>query len=536
MASVETEWTTLLSGAYETLDLFTKGKGIGNIASDFLNEMYHPQEILHDSEKRNTIIGIMPRDYAEYLGNRLKINWKNVDELYTSLKKINYNSTSERIFLEFFGIEPLKKYKEEEVIGVERLSKDLLGYPLRSYQHQILSDLKQIFEKGSRRCMIHMPTGSGKTRTAMYYISELLNSDKEQMVLWLAYSKELCDQASEEFKKIWTIRGSKEASIFRFYGKSDCVLPSKKTNGIIITTLSKILAAKKKDSTALSILSNKIDLVLFDEAHQIVAPRYESIVNDVVQLNDKSKLIGLTATPGRTWDDPLEDEKLSSFFYHNIVSLKTDSNESPNAMLTRTGYLSKIEWIHCECECPVLTSNELNLIKKLRDDGDIPPSVLNKLSTDAKRNAKILSEIELLLQKQHKRILLFATSVEHARIMTGILKIFVNKYDCSVDCIDSSTNKGLREIIIKNFKSDDTRPHILCNYGVLTTGFDAPNVDAGVIARPTKSLVLFSQMVGRMIRGPKTKGGTERATIVSVVDVNLPGFKDAYNNWTDVWK
>jgi superfamily II DNA or RNA helicase len=79
---------------------------------------------------------------------------------------------------------------------------------------------------------------------------------------------------------------------------------------------------------------------------------------------------------------------------------------------------------------------------------------------------------------------------------------------------------------------------VLCNYGVLTAGFDAPQTSAAIIARPTKSLVLYSQMVGRATRGPRA-GGHSDAEIVTVVDTTLPGFGemiDAFRNWEDVWR
>jgi len=78
---------------------------------------------------------------------------------------------------------------------------------------------------------------------------------------------------------------------------------------------------------------------------------------------------------------------------------------------------------------------------------------------------------------------------------------------------------------------------VLCNFGVLTTGFDAPQTSAVVISRPTRSLVLYSQMVGRAIRGPRA-GGNREAEITTVVDTALPGFGDvaeAFTNWEDVW-
>ena len=84
---------------------------------------------------------------------------------------------------------------------------------------------------------------------------------------------------------------------------------------------------------------------------------------------------------------------------------------------------------------------------------------------------------------------------------------------------------------------EDDEPCVLFNYGVLTTGFDAPKTSAAIIARPTKSLVLYSQMVGRIIRGEKVDG-TKEAEIWTVVDQQLPGFRDiseAFWNWEDVW-
>ena len=101
----------------------------------------------------------------------------------------------------------------------------------------------------------------------------------------------------------------------------------------------------------------------------------------------------------------------------------------------------------------------------------------------------------------------------------------------------ANTPAGERARLIAKYKSTKPVPVVLCNYGVLTAGFDAPRTSAAVIARPTKSLVLYSQMVGRATRGPKAGGNTE-AEIVTVVDTSLPGFgamSDAFRNWEDVW-
>jgi len=135
--------------------------------------------------------------------------------------------------------------------------------------------------------------------------------------------------------------------------------------------------------------------------------------------------------------------------------------------------------------------------------------------------------------KKHQRVILFASSVNHAKLMTAILS--AKGYDA--DVVTGETPSGSRERAIRKFKGGDSTPQILCNYGVLTTGFDAPKTSATLIARPTKSLVLYSQMVGRAIRGPK-QGGNKTADIVTVVDPGLPGFgsiAQAFLNWEDVW-
>ena len=78
----------------------------------------------------------------------------------------------------------------------------------------------------------------------------------------------------------------------------------------------------------------------------------------------------------------------------------------------------------------------------------------------------------------------------------------------------------------------------LLNYGVFTAGFDAPVTSCVVVARPTASVVLYSQMVGRAMRGTRV-GGNRNCDIWTVVDTNLPGFRsvaDAFENWEELWK
>ena len=157
-------------------------------------------------------------------------------------------------------------------------------------------------------------------------------------------------------------------------------------------------------------------------------------------------------------------------------------------------------------------------------------SVLIKLSKSNQRNASILFEI-IALAEEGKQIIVFACSVEHANLLSELLIL----RNIKSHCIDSNTESFDRSNFIEEFKKETVK--VLVNYGVLTTGFDAPNTNAVVITRPTTSLVLYSQMIGRGIRGPKM-GGTKDCVIVDIEDnlINLPSEQTAFNYFNSHWE
>ena len=106
-----------------------------------------------------------------------------------------------------------------------------------------------------------------------------------------------------------------------------------------------------------------------------------------------------------------------------------------------------------------------------------------------------------------KRVLVFGCSVDHSRYLNSVL-LYLKAIGERVfpGHIDGNTNLSKREALLKKFISGEL--NVLCNYGVLSTGFDAPKTDAVMITRPTTSPVLYSQMIGRGLRGPII-GGTE---------------------------
>jgi DNA repair protein RadD len=277
-------------------------------------------------------------------------------------------------------------------------------------------------------------------------------------------------------------------------------------------------------------LGARCSLVIIDEAHQAIAPEYKRILEAILLGRNDTALLGLSATPGRTWNDVAADEELAVFFSRRKVGLKIDGYPNPVDYLVKEGYLAKAEFKPLLYSTGVVLTNAD--VQKLKTSLDIPESILKKLAEDDARNLAITTKLEELA-KRHSRIIVFASSVAHAHLLATVLQA----RNHNAVAVTTKTTPLDRSRHIQQFKSDRPETMLICNYGVLTTGFDAPKTSCAVIARPTKSLVLYSQMVGRAIRGLKADGN-ERAEIVTVVDKQLPGFgtvADAFANWEDIW-
>jgi superfamily II DNA or RNA helicase len=267
-----------------------------------------------------------------------------------------------------------------------------------------------------------------------------------------------------------------------------------------------------------------------DEAHQSIAHTYRQLLDLFATKRRGAALLGLTATPGRTWADIEQDAELAAFYRHRKVTLRPEGYDSPVTFLIDQGYLARPDFVNLNIEAG-LSLSEADL-RSLSSSLEVPSDLLQRLAEDQQRSLRILDAIENLFNR-HRRIIVFATTVEHARLLAAVLR----SRGHAAEAITAGTPWADRESAIQRYRMNTVAPMALCNYGVLTAGFDAPSTSAAVIARPTRSLVLYSQMVGRAIRGPKA-GGNERAEIVTVVDLELPGFgeiTEAFTNWEDVW-
>ena len=433
-----------------------------------------------------------------------------------------------RTFLGFFGIDT-----RNAVSFVADLDREMVRSKFGLFPHQRTAAhrVTNAIRGGHGRILLHMPTGAGKTRTAMHVVSSFLRDKEPRVVVWLANSAELLDQATNAFHEVWAHLGNRDVELLRFWGSHSPDLLTLK-DGVLIASLQKMSVFKKRDPLDLLRFSRCVELVVVDEAHQAVAPTYREVIETVSGTGTYNALLGLTATPGRTWSDIEVDEELSEFFDRRKVTLeRIEEWSNPVSFLMAEGYLARPTFRRLEISTVTDLKSRLEMVPVAGNDYD--PTLLESLSEQTHRNVVIIEEAQRLIEEGHKRILVFAASVRHAEILAAAFSAL----QIEARVVTGKTASNARERAIKEFRRSSPQPLILCNFGVLTTGFDAPKTSAAIIARPTRSLVLFSQMVGRATRGRKA-GGNETCAISTVVDIDLPGFgdiADAFTNWEDVW-
>ena len=495
---------------------------------DLILRLYTAEGLLLSWEKRAVLFDLLPPQQGKILHQILGLN--DNGQIYQNLKQLSIRRGSEReqALFDFFSLTvPVQEVPEP----IPAVQDGLCQYPLFAHQRAAARKVIVALEEHPRRVVLHMPTGAGKTRTAMHVIADHLRRREPTLVVWLAHTEELCEQAASEFEQAWHCLGNRKVGVYRFWGNRELPL-DKVHDGILIGGLAKMYLTTKDHLSFIIELAGRTSLVVIDEAHSAIAETYKLILDALVMMRHPNvALLGLTATPGRTWADIHIDEQLSQFFSRCKVTLEVENYESPVDFLVDHQYLAQVHYRPLFYEGGIALSDAD--LRRIREQFDIPNSILQRLAENEVRNLAIVTAIEELA-KRHRRILVFAATVQHADLLAAVLQM--RGYHAS--SVTGKTAGLRRSQVIGSFKQDTPDVRIICNFGVLTTGFDAPFTSAALIARPTKSLVLYSQMVGRAIRG-KRAGGNETAEIVSVVDHHLPGFgsvAEAFNNWEDIWE
>lgn len=499
-----------------------------NRLAELVLKQLGPENLLLDPRNRAEIIAALPKVEAELLAQQLLLIQG--PDPYSSLARMQFRrgQLTTNLLFTFFGCEPPSG--EEGLLTLPEKIIDGL-YPLFNHQRNAYCEALHILQRGSpQRVLLHMPTGAGKTRIAMNLICQILReAEPDKIVIWLAHSEELCEQAAEEFEKSWSKLGDRLVGIYRHFGPYRVEELDHLGGGLLVASLALLYLQSGTRSTSFFSLAKRANLIVMDEAHQAVAPTYQLLLN-LLSPGGSTPILGLSATPGRSFLNPEENLRLASFFARQKVTLRIPGYENPIRYLVEEGYLASAEYIIL----PYFAERGISLTpdeqKGLQDGFDLPERIVKHLANDHLRNLLIIKNVMQEADRGGK-IIVFGCSVEHAILLGNILR--VKGYNAAA--ITSTTPLNTRRRLISEYRSGGDL-QILTNFGVLTTGFDAPRTNVAVIARPTSSVVLYSQMAGRAARGPKA-GGNSTCRILTVVD-QIPGFRsmaEAFTFWEDIW-
>ncbi|MEM9871793.1 MAG: DEAD/DEAH box helicase [Pseudomonadota bacterium] len=482
-----------------------------------------PKEALENPAKRTTIIRLLPIEKARELCAKLELE---VERSPYNAIEVKIAETGVQPLYDFFGIIDDPHAPRAAASNPQPVP---ASYGLFPHQRIAARKVANALAHAPRKVILHMPTGAGKTRTAMHLVARHLREFGPTVVVWLAQNRELLEQASDEFDKAWQPLGDRDVQLIRFWGNRRAAV-NDLHDGIMIAGLAKMASLDTRDVSTLLSLADRASLTVIDEAHQAIAPTYANVLKALSTKRPENALLGLTATPGRSWSEIEEDKRLSNFFDGQKVLLEVEDYDDPVSFLMEEGYLARPEFKQIEAPSDLhFEKSEQALVE---DEPEISDEILEKLGRDAARTEAVLGTI-VHATSRHDRIIVFAPSVENARLLQAMLTI----KNIEALFVSGETEPFERSRRIRRYKSNAKNKIVMLNFGVLTTGFDAPQTSCAIIARPTRSLVLYSQMVGRATRGTRA-GGNETAEIITVTDPALPGFgsvTEAFSNWEDVW-
>ncbi|MEC5341914.1 DEAD/DEAH box helicase [Brenneria populi] len=343
-----------------------------------------------------------------------------------------------------------------------------MSFTLRPYQREAVSATLDYFRRHSQPAVIVLPTGAGKSLV----IAELAKLARGR-VLVLAHVKELVAQNHAKYCA-WGL----EADIFA------AGLRQRQSQGKVV------FGSVQSVARNLDRFEHAFSLLIIDECHRIGDDddsQYRQIIQRLRHTNPQLRLLGLTATPyrlGKGW--------IYHYHYHGMIrgdegSLFRDCiYELPLRYMIKHGFLVTPERL----DMPVVKYDFSKLAAK--SNGLFSESELNRsLKHQQRITPHIVSQIVDYAQTR-LGVMIFAATVEHAREIHRLLP------EGQAALVSADTPPAERDALIEAFKRQRLR--YLVNVAVLTTGFDAPHVDLIAILRPTESVSLYQQIVGRGLR------------------------------------
>lgn len=325
---------------------------------------------------------------------------------------------------------------------------------LRDYQIHAVARARSMMGQGKKSICLVAPTGAGKTLIASHVIQSAMTKGKR--ILFIAHRRELIDQCANKLRDlgIWNYN-------VILSGHPQSRNPSAPVQIASIQTLIRRVYPEA-------------DLIIIDEAHHAAARQYQIILANY----PNAYVLGLTATPERLDGKGLDD------IFHDLLDVSTIPD------LIEQGFLVK----------PTCFGPNPDEMKKIRSaladirirNGDYAEGQLGGVMN----NASLVGGIVQHWQKWAKgqQTIVFATSVEHSRAIVDQFKAI----GVAAAHLDGSMPTRERDAVIASWKAREIA--VVSNCFILTEGFDYPELSCCVLARPTKSVALYLQMVGRVLR------------------------------------
>ncbi|MFE5049107.1 DEAD/DEAH box helicase [Streptomyces sp. NPDC056637] len=396
---------------------------------------------------------------------------------------------------------------------------------LHGYQEELVRNITTMLDRfAPQRGMLSLPTGAGKTRVTSEAVIRWVKQvgDLSGPLLWIAQTDELCEQAVQSWKFVWgKVGAERPLRISRLWGTNE-VSEVVDHPHLVVATDAKLQSRLSADQYA---WLRKAALVIVDEAHTAISPRYTKILEQLGLTHSVTErhLLGLTATPFRNTNE-IETQRLINRFGSRRLDEGVFPDDDPYSALQEWGMLAQVEHRTLLGGKIVLDAQEKEHAERM---AMLSRAAEQRLADDHERSLRIVEEVAAL--PNDWPVLLFATSVDHAKLLAARL----NDRLIPSTSVDSTTSTQDRRRRIDAFRSGSIR--VLTNYGVLTQGFDAPATRVVVVARPVYSTNVYQQMIGRGLRGPKN-GGKETCLILNVSD-NITNFDTqlAFNQFEHLW-
>ena len=349
------------------------------------------------------------------------------------------------------------------------------------YQRDLAGQMSALIAQGGGGGLISLPTGGGKTRTALCGLLDAMASTPDPTRIgWLAPTKELLEQAHSQAASLWLQTGN----------APDITLALRR-NARVGSSISFLTPQQVR-------YKDDVDVVVFDEAHQMAAETFARAAHRLLRGDGKGVLIGLSATPGRTNRGEMP-ALLNVFGSRLIISAILGTN--PVRELQDRGVLAYLRFLKMSQRPP----EELTLADRIR----------------------ISARAAVHSVRKGRKTLIFCESLQASRVTAAVLR----SWGVRASYVEGSLPDAERGARLRAFANGSLE--VIANQKLLTAGYDLPAVSALVLQRVIGSAIEFEQIVGRAARGPLTGGSSTARILEFDSHLELHGLPQSYYRYQD---